>query len=72
MNLPNRLTVTRIALTPAVCLCMYAQKGCLWIAAALFSPIPSMAVSSSTGIAEIWRRLCEYGRYLLYLRSTLQ
>ena len=37
MNLPNRLTVARIALTPAVCLCMSAQKGCLWIAAALFA-----------------------------------
>lgn len=36
MNLPNRLTLARIALVPVVCVCMTLQKGCMAIAAVLF------------------------------------
>lgn len=36
MNLPNKLTMLRVCLVPAVCVCMYLQSGCLWIATLLF------------------------------------
>lgn len=37
MNLPNKLTLSRIVVTPVVCACMYAQQGSLWLAATLFA-----------------------------------
>lgn len=36
MNLPNKLTLTRICFVPIVCACMTLQGGCMWIAAILF------------------------------------
>lgn len=63
MNLPNKLTLARIALVPLVCAAIVIEKGCLWVSAILFSL--AAATDYADGyIARSRNLVTDFGRFL--------
>ncbi len=63
MNLPNKLTLVRIALVPVICVCMTLEQGCLWISAVLFA-IASITDFADGKIARARNLITDFGKFM--------